>query len=269
MDTTQYLVTPGMHVDLNRWDPDDTAGVPDRPRGKALLSVERDRIQLVQERLYAEDRQSLLVIFQAMDTGGKDGAIRGVFKGTNPQGVRIWPFGVPTDEELDHDFLWRIHHHTPEQGMIGVFNRSHYEDVLVQRVKGFVPEERWRARYDSINAFEKTLSNNGTRILKFYLHISKEEQKERLQARLDNPDKHWKFRIGDLDDRALWDDFREAYIDALEKCSTEHAPWYVIPANRKWFRNLLIARIIADTLEEMDPQFPAPEEGLADVTIPD
>lgn len=265
----KYRVKPGSSVDLDDWDPDDTGDVPDKAQGKALLKVEHDRIQVAQERLYAEGRQSLLVIFQAMDTGGKDGAIKGVFRGTNPQGVRIWSFGVPTEEELAHDFLWRIHQHTPGHGMIGVFNRSQYEDVLVARVKELVPESRWRPRYDIINNFEAGPHNHGTRVLKFYLHISKDEQKERLQARLDNPDKHWKFHKGDLADRELWDDYRAAYEEMLERCSTDHAPWHVIPANKKWFRNLAIARIIADTLDEMNPQFPPPEPGLDEVVIND
>jgi PPK2 family polyphosphate:nucleotide phosphotransferase len=269
MDTAQYKVMPGMSVKLDDRDPNDSGTIQDKEGAKALIAVERERIQIFQERLYAESAQSLLVILQAMDTGGKDGAIKGVFKGTNPQGVRIWSFGVPTPVELSHDFLWRIHQRTPENGMIGVFNRSQYEDVLVARVKNLVSKERWMHRYEIINNFEYGLANHGTRILKFYLHISKEEQGARLQARLDNPEKHWKFRIGDLDDRALWDGYREAYEDLLEKCSTDHAPWYVIPSNRKWFRNLAIARIVADTLEEMNPQFPAPEEGLDRVTIAD
>jgi PPK2 family polyphosphate:nucleotide phosphotransferase len=264
-----YRVHPGTRIDLRERDPDDTAEVPDKATGKALLKIERDRIQTLQERLYAEGKQSLLVIFQAMDTGGKDGAIKEVFKGVNQQGVRAWAFGVPSSLELAHDFLWRIHQRAPEDGMITVFNRSHYEDVLVARVKNLVPQERWRARYDIINHFESGLANHGTRILKFYLHISKDEQKRRLQARLDDPSKHWKFRIGDLEDRALWDEYRGAYEDLLERCSTDLAPWFVIPANRKWYRSLAVARIIADTLEEMNPQFPPPEEGLDKVTIPD
>lgn len=269
MDTGQYRVMPGMSVKLDDRDPNDTGTVPDKARGKALLAVECERIQAMQERLYAEQKQGLLVIFQAMDTGGKDGAIKDVFRETDPQGVRISSFGVPTEEELAHDFLWRIHQHTPPHGMIGVFNRSQYEDVLVARVKNLVPEERWRPRYEIINSFEKGLTNHGTRVLKFYLHISKDEQKERLQARLDNPEKHWKFRIGDLDDRALWDDFQKAYEDMLVACSTDHAPWYVIPSNRKWFRSLAAARIVADTLEDMNPRFPPPEEGLDAVVIGD
>lgn len=265
----QYRVKPGSSVDLDAWDPEDTGIVPDKERGEALLKVERGRIQAAQERLYAEGAQSLLVIFQATDTGGKDGAIKGVFRGTNPQGVRIWSFGVPTPLELSHDFLWRIHQRTPEHGMITVFNRSHYEDVLVARVKELVPETRWRPRYDIINNFEHGLHNHGTRVIKFYLNISKDEQKERLQARLDDPEKHWKFRVGDLADRELWSDYRAAYETMLEKCSTDHAPWYVIPSNKKWYRNLAIARIVADTLEDMNPQFPPAEEGLDKVVIGD
>lgn len=267
IDPQNYLVKPGSSVDLDDWDPNDTGDIPDKAQGKALLKVERERIQNAQKRLYAEGKQSLLVIFQATDTGGKDGAIKGVFKGTNPQGVRIWSFGVPTEEELAHDFLWRIHRRTPGHGMIGVFNRSQYEDVLIARVQELVPEEQWRPRHDIINNFEFALHNHGTRVLKFYLNISKDEQKERLQARLDNPDKNWKFRKGDLQDRALWDDYRAAYQEMLERCSTEYAPWYAIPANKKWYRNLAIARIVADTLEDMDPQFPPPEPGLDEVVI--
>lgn len=267
MDTGQYRVTPGMSVNLHEWDPNATGDIPDKAAGEALLKIERNRIQELQERLYAEGRQSLLVILQAMDTGGKDGAIKGVFKGVNQQGVRTWSFDVPTPIELAHDFLWRIHQRTPERGMITIFNRSQYEDVLVVRVKDLVPKEQWEPRYDLINAFERGLTHNGTRILKFYLHISRDEQKRRLQARLDNPEKNWKFRKGDLADRALWDDYQAAYEDALTRCSTDHAPWYVIPANRKWYRNVAIARIIADTLETMNPQFPPPEDGLDKIVI--
>lgn len=266
-DIHHYRVHPGTRVNLDDWNPDDTGLVPDKETGKALLKAERKRISSLQERLYAEGKQSLLVIVQATDTGGKDGAIKGVFKGVNQQGVRTWAFGAPSPLELAHDFLWRIHQRTPEHGMIGVFNRSQYEDVLVARVKNLVPREQWEPRYEIINAFERGLANHGTRVLKFYLNISKDEQKERLQARLDNPEKHWKFHKSDLEDRALWDEYRAAYQDALTKCSTAHAPWFVIPANHKWYRNLAIARIVADTLEEMNPQFPPPEEGLDEIVI--
>lgn len=256
-------------IDLRAVDPDDTGVFTDKANGKELLKLERRRIVAVQERLFAEGRQSLLVVLQATDTGGKDGTIRNVFKGVNPQGCRVWGFGVPSEDELAHDALWRYHQRTPARGMIGVFNRSHYEEVLVVRVKELVDEAIWTRRYDEINDFERLLANNGTRILKFYLHISKDEQKERLQARLDEQVKHWKFRIGDLDDRAHWDDFQDAFQDAINRCATPHAPWYVVPANRKWYRNLVVAKTIADALEEMDPQFPAEEPGLDKVVIPD
>jgi len=256
-------------IDLRAVDPDDTGLFTDKAIGKELLKLERKRIVAVQERLFAQGQQSLLVVLQATDTGGKDGTIRNVFKGVNPQGCRVWGFGVPSEEELAHDALWRYHQRTPARGMIEVFNRSHYEEVLVVRVKGLVEEAVWKRRYDEINDFERLLANNGTRILKFYLHISKDEQKERLQARLDEPEKHWKFRKGDLDDRAHWDDFQDAFQDAINRCATPEAPWCVVPANRKWYRNLVVAKTIADTLEEMDPRFPAEESGLDKVVIPD
>jgi PPK2 family polyphosphate:nucleotide phosphotransferase len=201
-----------------------------------------------------------------MDTGGKDGTIRKVFGGVNPQGVRVWGFGVPTEWEMAHDYLWRIHEHTPGNGGIVIFNRSHYEDVLVVRVKGLVPEERWRRRYDHIVAFERLLADEGTTVVKFYLHISKEEQRQRLEARLQEPDKRWKFNPGDLEDRKLWDDFQEAYEEAITRTSTEHAPWYVIPADRKWYRDLAVASVLIETLERMDPRFP-PEPDLDGVVI--
>jgi PPK2 family polyphosphate:nucleotide phosphotransferase len=269
MTVDSYRVQAGSRVKLNAIDPGDTGDVADKNEGKALLKVERKRIVELQERLFAERRQSLLVILQATDTGGKDGTIKDVFKGVNQQGCRVWPFKVPTEEELAHDFLWRYHQETPRDGMITIFNRSHYEDVLVVRVKDLVPKDEWSLRYGAINDFERRLAENGTRILKFYLHISKEEQRERLQARLDDPAKHWKFSVGDLEDRRLWDDYQEAFQDAISKCSTAEAPWYVIPANHKWYRNLAIARIVAGTLEEMNPQFPPPEADLDKVTIPD
>jgi len=256
-------------IDLRAIDPDDTGGFADKAIAKDSLKLERKRIVSAQERLYAEGAQSLLVILQATDTGGKDGAIKAVFQGVNPQGCRVWSFGVPSEEELAHDALWRYHRRAPARGMIGVFNRSQYEEVLVVRVRELVGEEVWRRRYGEINDFERLLANNGTRILKFYLHISKDEQKERLQARLDDPGKHWKFRIGDLDDRARWDDYQAAFQDAINSCGTPHAPWFVVPANRKWYRNLVVARTIADTLEEMNPRFPPEEPGLDEVVIPD
>ncbi|MGB3059936.1 MAG: polyphosphate kinase 2 family protein, partial [Anaerolineae bacterium] len=224
---------------------------------------------VLQEALYAEHKQSLLIVLQAMDTGGKDGTIEHVCGAVNPQGVVVTPFKVPSAEELAHDFLWRVHKVTPARGMIAVFNRSHYEDVLVVRVHDLAPKEVWSQRYELINQFEKHLTANGVVILKFFLHISKAEQKERLLDRLNTPDKQWKFAVGDLKERGLWDQYQEAYEDALNKCTTAAAPWYVIPANRKWYRNYVVARIIRQTLEAMNPQFPQPAEDLSQVVIED
>ncbi|MEJ7838064.1 MAG: polyphosphate kinase 2 family protein [Thermomicrobiales bacterium] len=269
MSSSPYLVKPGSKVNLGRIDPDSTGSLGTKEAARAELDRLRERIDELQVRLYAERRQSLLIVLQATDTGGKDGAIKRVFKGVNAQGLRVHSFKQPTGEELEHDFLRRIHKATPGKGMIGVFNRSHYEDVLVVRVHGIAPKTVWSPRFAAINAFERTLSQHGTRIIKFFLHISKEEQKERLQARLDDPTKIWKFNSGDLDDRARWDDYQTAFQDALSKCSTELAPWYVIPSNRKWARDVAITQIVAQTLEEMNPQFPSPEEGLDSIVIPD
>jgi PPK2 family polyphosphate:nucleotide phosphotransferase len=204
-----------------------------------------------------------------MDTGGKDGTIKGVFQGVNPQGCQVWSFKAPSAEELDHDFLWRYHARVPGKGMINIFNRSHYEDVLIVRVKGLVPEAVWRPRYEAINQFEYALTMSGVIVIKFYLHISKDEQKRRLESRLTDPDKRWKFSSNDLKERVLWDDYQVAFEDAINSCSTPYAPWYVIPANKKWYRNLVVARTIADTLEVMDPRYPAAEPGLDQMAVPD
>ncbi len=265
----RYRVNPGEHIRLKDVDPNETEHYDDKEDAEGPLRKQLARIESLQERLYAEGKQSLLIVLQAMDTGGKDGTIRGVFEGVNPQGCQVVSFKVPTPEELAHDFLWRVHRKTPGRGYITIFNRSHYEDVLIVRVHSLVPEEVWSKRYDRINQWEELLYEDRTTILKFYLHISKDEQKERLEARRDTPDKAWKFSTGDLAERALWDTYMAAYEDAINKCSTEHAPWYVIPANHKWYRNLVIARTIADTLEAMDPQYPPPEEGIENIVIPD
>ncbi len=249
-------VEPGHKVRLGRLDADETGDFRDRGEAEALLRKDLERLAVLQERLYAEDRRALLVVFQAMDTGGKDGAIRHVFTGVNPAGCQVTRFKVPSAEEADHDFLWRIHHAVPNRGNIGIFNRSQYEDVLVVRVHNLVPPSVWKARYDQINRFERHLSETGTRILKFFLHIDKAEQKRRLQARLDDPDKRWKFSKTDLQERKRWSDYQAAYEDALTRCSTPWAPWHIIPANRKWFRNLAVARTLVATLEEMDPRPP-------------
>jgi PPK2 family polyphosphate:nucleotide phosphotransferase len=209
----------------------------------------------------------VLIVFQAMDTGGKDGTIRRVFDGVNPAGVRVVSFKAPTSEELDHDFLWRVHKATPGNGEMVIFNRSHYEDVLVVRVHDLVPKKVWGKRFDQINEFERTLAENGTTILKFYLHIDLDEQKERLQARLDDPSKHWKFRLGDLAERKRWPEYRNAYEEVLNKTSTDHAPWYIIPANRKWYRDLVISSVLVDTLDGLKMKYPASEENLDGVVV--
>ena len=264
----RYRVLPGTAVDLSEWDPDDlTAFAGDKGEAKHLFADMVDRIAQLQHVMWAENKHSLLVVIQALDTGGKDSTIRSVFSGVNPQGVRVANFKAPNSVELDHDYLWRVHPHTPGKGQIAVFNRSHYEDVLIVRVLGLAPPERWQRRYGHITAFEKILTDEGTTVIKLYLHISKEEQAKRLQERLDTPEKQWKFNKADLDHRKLWDDYMEAFEAVLSKTSTENAPWYIIPANRKWYRNLLIGTIIVEALESLNMAFPEPEEGIADIEI--
>lgn len=262
------VVEPEKPFALASVDPDTDGGL-DKDWAKAALKRERARITVLQERLYAERKRSLLLVFQAIDTGGKDGTVRAVLQGVNPQGCTVASFKVPSAEERDHDFLWRYHAKAPGRGMIGVFNRSHYEDVLVVRVKGLVPDAVWRGRYGLINDFERLLTESGTTILKFFLHISKDEQKERLEARIANPEKHWKFDPSDLVERKSWDAYQEAFSDALARCSTPHAPWLVVPGDRKWFRNYAIARTVADTLAAMDPRFPEAVKGISDLSVPD
>ncbi len=264
----KYRVKPGQKVDLSEWDPADKSEFAgSKKEAKQYLKMLRNRLAELQHLMWAEDRHKVLIVFQAMDTGGKDGTIRNVFSGVNPQGIDVINFKAPTSEELDHDYLWRIHDHTPATGLLTVFNRSHYEDVLIVRVLDLVPEERWSRRYGHINNFEELLADEGTIILKFYLNISAEEQAERLQARLDDKTKHWKFNMGDLEHRALWDDYMEAYRAAIARTSTDHAPWYVVPANRKWYRNIVVTKTIVDTLEALDMRYPEPEEGLDKVVI--
>lgn len=258
----------GSKVNLKDYDP-AYKGDYDKDRARAEERQLEARLALLQEKLYAEGVQSLLIVLQAMDAGGKDSAIRKVFDNVNPQGVRVTSFKAPTAEELAHDFLWRVHQHVPPKGYIGIFNRSHYEDVLVVRVNQLVPKAVWQKRYDQINDFERLLTAGGTRILKFYLHISKAEQKERFQERLDNPEKHWKFSRGDLPVREKWDAYRQAYEAMLTHCNTAIAPWHIVPANRKWYRNLVVTRAIVEMLEDMNPQYPPPEPGLDEVVIPD
>ena len=266
MDLSQYRVTEGQSVDLTAWRTDDDGGL-DRDDAEPRTGALNDRLEELQELLHAEGRHKVLVVIQAIDTGGKEGTIRHVFDKVNPQGVKVASFKRPSDEELAHDYLWRIHRHMPKSGEMTIFNRSHYEEVLVVRVHDLVPPERWQRRYGHINAFEQLLADEGTTIVKLFLHISKKEQRKRLQDRLDKPHKHWKFDSADLRERAHWDEYQEAFRTMLDRTSTDHAPWYVIPADRKWFRDLLISEIIVDALEGLDMSYPPPEEGLADIEI--
>ncbi len=264
----RYRVKPGSKVDLNQWDPNDKSAFPgDKSEGHRALLALNERLETLQELLYAEHKHKVLIVLQAMDTGGKDGTIRHVFEGVNPQGVKVTGFKRPTPEELDHDFLWRVHPHVPGTGEIAIFNRSHYEDVLVVRVHNLVSPEVWRRRYAQINGFEHMLAEAGTTILKFYLHIDQDEQKQRLQARLDEPNKRWKFNPSDLKERKLWPDYVKAYEDALGQTSTQWAPWYIVPANRKWYRNLVVATTIVEALEALDMSYPEPSEDLDQIVI--
>ncbi|MEZ6042207.1 MAG: polyphosphate kinase 2 family protein [Planctomycetaceae bacterium] len=264
----QHRIRPGQKVDLKKTETDGKDVCDDRETCEQEFEVLREEFVELQERLYAESRQKLLIVFQAMDAGGKDGTIRAVTRGVNPQGVVVTSFKKPTDEELSRDFLWRVHKAVPSRGHIGIFNRSHYEDVLVVRVHDIVPESVWEPRYEIINQFEKHLNDTGTRVIKFFLHIAKKEQKQRFQERLDDPGKNWKFDREDLAKRAHWDDYRKAFEDMLEKCSTEKSPWYVIPADQNWYRNWAVTKIIVDTLRDMNPQYPIAED-LSDVRIDD
>ncbi len=218
-------------------------------------------------RLYAEDRRAVLLVLQGMDTSGKDGTIRGVLADVNPLSCSITAFKAPTSEELSHDFLWRCHKAEPRRGQLGVFNRSHYEDVLIVRVHNLVPEAEWRTRYERINDFERILEAGHVTLVKCYLHISKDEQRERLQARLDDPAKNWKFNAGDLAERKLWDDYQRAAEEMLTRCNTKHAPWHIVPADRKWHRNLVVSRLLREALEKLDPKFPPPEPGLDKIVV--
>jgi PPK2 family polyphosphate:nucleotide phosphotransferase len=268
-DYPRFRVDPERGVRLADVDPDESEHYTRKKDVADELKRHRDRISDLQARLYGEHKRGLLIVLQAMDTGGKDGTIKGVFQGVNPQGCQVWSFKAPSADELDHDFLWRYHARVPGKGLITIFNRSHYEDVLIVRVKGLVPEAVWRPRYEAINQFEYALTMSGVMVVKFYLHISKVEQKRRLESRLTNPDKRWKFSADDLKERVFWDDYQAAFQDAINSCSTPYAPWYVVPANKKWYRNLVIARTIADTLEAMDPRYPAAEPGLDQLMVPD
>jgi PPK2 family polyphosphate:nucleotide phosphotransferase len=253
-------VRPGSRVRLADLDPGATHGF-DKASAEPVVERKMTELASLQDRLWAESKHSVLVVLQGIDAAGKDGTINKVMEAFNPQGCVVSSFKVPTAEELGHDFLWRIHQRTPRKGEIGIFNRSHYEDVLVVRVHKLAPKSVWSRRYDEINDFERTLTAGGTTIVKFFLSIDRDEQRARFQARYDDPTKRWKFSMGDLEERKLWDDYQTAFNDALSKTSTDIAPWYVIPANRKWFRNLAVATILAETMAALKPAYP-PEPNL-------
>jgi PPK2 family polyphosphate:nucleotide phosphotransferase len=261
----KFLVEPGSKVHLGRLDPGFTDGHSSEDEARAETDKDVERLCDLQYRLYAEGERALLIVLQAMDAGGKDGTVRHVFRGFNPQGASVHAFKVPTAEEAAHDFLWRVHKVAPARGQVAIFNRSHYEDVLVVRVHDAVPKHVWSKRYDRINDFEKNLSQAGTHIIKFFLHVSKDEQMRRLEARLADPKKYWKVDEQDFVEREHWHDYEKAYEDALERCSTERAPWYVIPADHKWFRNLAVARIVNQTLAELKMNFPKPKVDIEEI----
>jgi PPK2 family polyphosphate:nucleotide phosphotransferase len=259
-----FRLEPGKKVKIGDFDPSSTGDFEGgKKEGLEALQGLLQELDSLQETLYAEHKNKVLIVLQAMDTGGKDGTIRRVFEGVNPQGVRVASFKVPTPLELDHDFLWRIHQQVPGKGEIVIFNRSHYEDVLVVRVHQLVPEKVWKRRYAEINNFEKLLSQEGTVILKFFLNISLDEQKSRLQARLDDETKHWKFNPDDLKERALWKQYMQAYEDVLNETTTDHAPWHVVPADHKWFRDLVVANTIVRALKDLNLEYPKPTFDIA------
>lgn len=265
----KQILTPPPHaeVKLGDFDPRHVFGEWDKERAEEKTRENATAIGELSYRLFAEDRRAILLLLQGMDTSGKDGTIRTVLTDVNPQSCSIASFKAPSSEELAHDFLWRIHNATPPRGRVGVFNRSHYEDVLVVRVHNLVPEKEWKTRYDRINDFERILAAGHITLIKCYLHISRDEQKERLEARLKDPTKRWKFNPGDLAERKLWDDYQLAAEDMLTKCNTKHAPWHIVPSDRKWHRNLVVSRLVRETLETMNPQFPPEAEGLDGLVV--
>lgn len=264
----EYIVKPGSKIKLSEIDTNDIslykAG---KKHHHDELHELREELREGQNLLYAEGKKKLLVVIQAMDTGGKDGTVKSVFGRVDPQGIEVTSFKKPSAEELSHDYLWRVHQHAPANGMIAVFNRSHYEDIIAVRVKEIFPESVWSKRYRHVVEFERMLVEEGTKIVKIFLHISKDEQKERLQARLDEPAKNWKFNPGDLEDRARWDDFMAEYENIFEKTSTDEAPWYIVPADRKWYRNLVVSQIIIDALKSLDMSYPETDWDPADMIV--
>jgi PPK2 family polyphosphate:nucleotide phosphotransferase len=261
----RFLVEPGEKVNLSKRDPGDTAGLRSKSEYLAIVQKNIQRLFDLQTLLAANDQYAVLIVLQAMDAGGKDGTIRHVMTGLNPQACRVTSFKVPNQEEARHDFLWRIHNAVPRRGEIGIFNRSHYEDVLVARVHKLVPKHVWSGRYQQINDFEKMLANNNVMIFKFFLHISREEQTRRLEQRVEDPRKNWKISLADVTERRFWDRYVEAYEDALTECSTKHAPWYVIPANQKSFRNLAVSQILADAMASWKMRYPPPAANMGEL----
>jgi PPK2 family polyphosphate:nucleotide phosphotransferase len=267
MIDSPYLVEPGKKFKISDLKSDDTGKFKHKADAAEDVAKNLEKIDSLQDRFYAQGKNALLIVLQAMDGGGKDGTIKYVFSGVNPQGCSVTSFKQPTALELAHDYLWRIHKAAPPKGMFGIFNRSHYESVLVERVKKLVPEDVWSRRYAQINDFEKLLADEGTVIVKFFLNISYDEQKKRMEKRLADPKKNWKFDPEDLKNRARWDDYMAAYQDALHKCSTKHAPWYAVPADHKWFRNWVVSDVLVRTLEDLNPKYPPPLKGAADIRV--
>lgn len=258
---------PGHEFKLKDLSPVYDSDEYNKKSGRKRTVENAEALSQLGYQLYAENKRSVLLVLQGMDSAGKDSTIRAIMGGLNPQSCSVSSFKKPTEEELDHDFLWRVHKVVPRRGNIGIFNRSHYEDVLVVRVHNLVPQAQWEQRYNQINEFEQLLSENGTKIVKCFLHISKEEQRARLQERVDDPNRRWKFNKGDLDERKLWDKYQEAYEAALTRCNTEWAPWHVIQADRNWCRKMIVSEILRQTIEEMDPQFPNPDDGIEGIVV--
>jgi len=263
----KFMVKPGHSAKLAHIDPDATPGFKKGPKADKATANNVERLDELQYRLYAENKRAVLIVLQAMDCGGKDGTIRHVMTGLNPQGCRVTAFKRPSAEEAAHDYLWRAHRALPERGEIGIFNRSHYEDVLVARVHDLVPKEVWSKRYEEINRFEEYLAENHILVLKFFLYISKDEQRKRMLARIDDPKKNWKLSPADFEERKYWDDYVKAYDAALTRCSTKAAPWFIIPANKKWYRNLAVSRILVETLSALNMKFPKPSFDLSRITL--
>ena len=261
------LVKPGSKVALKKIDPDDTGPYRNAEDAEGVLQKHLGELSKQQNLLYAQNKHALLFVLQGMDTSGKDGTIRHVMSGVSPLGVTVKAFKKPNEEELAHDFLWRVHRAVPRRGFIGIFNRSHYEDVLIVRVHDLVPKKVWKGRYEQINRFEKNLVENDVILLKFFLHISKAEQRDRLQQRLKDPTRYWKLSLDDVEERRYWSDYRKAYEDALERCSTKWAPWHIVPANKKWYRNLVVAQTLVETLRGLKMEYPAPAVDLSKIVI--